>query len=321
MLVCCQARQEIFERIVMERELWKVLTAAIAAVETRFVDAPEFTHPTAQVVRVYLWAALHERSVNWACKPAHWPACSRQRRKGALPDQSTMSRRTGKHASDHFHHFLDALGRELSAHPDPRLLDLKRLDGKPLLVASHSKDPDATWGRGSGGKAKGYKLHGLWGTSVLPESFCVAPLNVDERKIAKRLLRNLSGHGYVLADGNYDASELYVLAGQGGYQLVVPRDTPGAGLGHRRQRRERLRAIELLERGAFGLGAFGPSMFSARRDIETRFGNLCGGVGALTMGLPPFIRRIWRVRAWVKAKLLIYAARVINNTQQNATAA
>jgi hypothetical protein len=35
------------------------------------------------------------------------------------------------------------------------------LDGKPLPIANHSRDPQAGYGRSIGGKAKGYKLHVL----------------------------------------------------------------------------------------------------------------------------------------------------------------
>lgn len=305
----------------MERELWLVLSKAIDAVEAKFVDCPDVTHPTAQVVRVYLWAALHERAIFWSCQAKHWPTNSRQRRRGALPDSSTMSRRTRGGLGQFFHRFLDQVAQILSQNPNPQLLDLKRIDGKPLVVAAHSKDCDARWGRGAGGKAKGYKLHALWGTSVLPERWCVAPLNVDERYLARRMLRDLEGQGYVAADGNYDSNVLFHLAAQEHYQLLAPRDKVGAGLSHRRHRPARLRSIELLERKAMGMGLFGPELLAQRRDIERRFGNLCTGVGALTMSLPPFIRRIWRVRSWVHAKLLIYAARVICDAEQKASAA
>jgi len=300
----------------MERELWNVLSIAVAEVDDHFVDATDYTHPTAQIVRVYLWAALHERSTTWACQRAHWPGSTRERRPGFLPDQSTMSRRTRRRPGRDFTRFLDALGLCLSARPDPRLLDLKRLDGKPLLVAAHSKDRNATWGRGAGGLARGYKLHALWGTSLLPEAWTLAPMNIDERKMARRLLQRLEGQGYVLADGNYDANDLFALAQNAGYRLMAPRDTPGAGLGNRRQRPGRLRSIELLERKAFGLGRFGSQLFDRRRDIEQRFGNITTGVSGLNMSLPPFVRRIWRVRTWVKLKLLIYAARCVVNAKQ-----
>jgi len=300
----------------MERELWTILTRAVAQVDATFADNPRYGHRTCVIVRVYLWAALHERPIDWATKPANWPVGAREHRKGQLPDQSTVSRRTRGHLGQCFQRFLDALANTLSSRPDARRLDLKCLDGKPLVVARHSKDPDAKFGRGAGGLDRGYKLHALWGTSILPEAFRVAPLDVDERAMARRLLGHLQGQGYILADGNYDANYLFALGTARNYQLLSPRDTPGAGLSHRRHRPARLRSIQLLEPPAAGSADFGPDLFARRRIIEQRLGNLTTGVGALSTGLPPFVRRIWRVRTWVTLKLLIYAARVIHRTKQ-----
>lgn len=305
----------------MERELWKLVSELIDAVDATFIDSPRFTYRTALIVRVHLWAAFRERSISWACERCNWPPGSRECRAGYLPDQSTMSRRSRGRLGIFFERFLAAFSRRISANPDPRLLDLKRLDGKPLIVAAHSTDKNATWGRAAGGLAKGYKLHVLWGTSILPEAFVVAPMNMDERKVARRLLQHLVGCGYVVADGNYDANDLFALANLQGYQLLAPRDTPGVGLGGRRQRPGRLRSIELLERNQFGLGKFGPKIFRRRRSIEGRFGNLTCGVGALTLSLPPFVRRIWRVRTWVTLKLILFGARCLLNAQQIPNAA
>jgi hypothetical protein len=300
----------------MERELWTILSRAVAQVDATFPDTPRYSHPTAVIVRVYLWAALHERPIDWATKPANWPRGTRERRQGVLPDQSTVSRRTRGQPGQVFQRFLEALAQALSGRPQSGRLDLKCLDGKPLVVARHSKDPDAKFGRGAGGLDRGYKLHALWGTSILPEAFRVAPLDVDERAMAKRMFQSLQGHGYILADGNYDANHLFALGSARNYQLLTPRDTPGAGLSHRRHRPARLRSIQLLEPPAVGSAGFGLALFARRKTIEQRLGNLTTGVGALPTGLPPFVRRIWRVRTWVTLKLLIYAARVIRRTKQ-----
>jgi hypothetical protein len=300
----------------MERELWTILSRAVAQVDRTFADNARYGHRTSAIVRVYLWAALHDRPIDWATKPGNWPVGMRERRKGQLPGQSTVSRRTRGKPGQIFQRFLDALATTLSGRPEARRLDLKCLDGKPLVVARHSKDPDAKFGRGAGGLDRGYKLHALWGTSILPEAFRVAPLDVDERAMARRLLDTLEGHGYILADGNYDANYLFALGTARNYQLLAPRDTPGAGLSHRRHRPGRLRSIQLLEPPMVGSTGFGLDLFDKRKTIEQRLGNLTTGVGALSTGLPPFVRRIWRVRTWVTLKLLIYAARVIQRTQQ-----
>ena len=49
---------------------------------------------------------------------------------------------------------------------------------------------------------------------------------------------------------------------------------------------------------------------AGRTDIERQFSQLvCFGGGLAT--LPPWVRRIWRVRNWVMAKLLINAVRIL----------
>jgi IS5 family transposase len=199
----------------MERELWSELSAAVAEVGASWLEPRRYVHPTASVVRVHLWAALHDRPISWACAPAHWLPL----RPAVLPDQSTMSRRTrGVHGKG-FEGFCRAVGEALerrNANLDAsvgvvsRLLHLCRLDGKPLPVAAHSTDRDARWGRGAGQRNKGYKLHAITSAGrAMPERWAVAPLNVDERVVARRLVARLDGAGYVLADAMYDAADLH----------------------------------------------------------------------------------------------------------------
>jgi hypothetical protein len=89
---------------------------------------------------------------------------------------------------------------------------------------------------------------------------------------------------------------------------VCPRAKPGTGLGHHYQSPDRVRAIDMLEPPA-RVNGFGPSLYRLRTDIERAFAQLaCFGGGLAT--LPPWVRRIGRVRRWVTAKLLINAARI-----------
>lgn len=309
----------------MGRE-WAELSAAIIAVDARWKDSPRVTYRTATIVRVHLWSVQHDRPMSWACDAQSWDA---RRRPAHLPDQSTMSRRTrGKHGK-RFEAFLDAVSAKLSppSPPSPpqsqsqsQSLELvKIIDGKPLPVAAHSKDHDATWGRGAGQLTRGYKLHALvaaGGQRPMPLQWAVAPLGIDERVIAPRLIRRLATHGagvgYVLGDANYDASHLYRQAAAIGHQLICPRKRShaksGAGTGHRRRCRQRLRSIEALEPPA-GVNRFGPQLHGLRRGIESALGNLSGFGGGL-QGLPSWVRRIWRVRNWVYGKLLINACRI-----------
>lgn len=120
------------------------------------------------------------------------------------------------------------------------------------------------------------------------------------------------GAGYVLADANYDSNALYDLAAEHQHQLLAPRGKPYAGLGHRRHRphrRHRRRAIERLEQPALTINRFGTELYKRRTDIERHFAHATSFSGGL-FTLPPWVRRIWRVRSWVAMKLLINAARI-----------
>lgn len=290
----------------MEREHWSELSQAVCDVAARWPrESARLTHPTARVVRVHLWSVLHDRPTCWACDARNWDARTRP---AALPDQSTMSRRKRTNA---FERFMRAVGARLAGRPSPALV--KRVDGKALPVAAHSTDRDARWGRGAGQAANGYKLHAIWSDRPMPEQWALTPMNVCERRVARRMVKRLGGGGggYLLADAYYDDSALHDLAAAANHQLVAPRraSSRGTGLGHCYQSRYRLRCIDMTEPPGHVGNGFGPSLRDDRRQIERDFGNLCGFGGGLA-GLPAWARRIWRVRAWVHAKLLINAARI-----------
>ena len=74
----------------MELERWAELSAALAAVAGVYKRRGKDHYPTALIVRVYLWAALFDRPISWACHSRNWKPATRPE---VLPDQSTMSRR------------------------------------------------------------------------------------------------------------------------------------------------------------------------------------------------------------------------------------
>jgi hypothetical protein len=152
---------------------------------------------------------------------------------------------------------------------------------------------------------KGYKLHAIWGESPMPEAFRVEPMNRHEQHMAEVLIRQLSGQGYLLADGNYDKWQLYDLAAVHGHQLVAPRAKPGTGLRHGPRSLHRIRSIDLLE----GPSEFGRSLHRLRRRIESEFAGLISFGGGLSC-LPPWARGLQRVRLYVHGKLLVNAARI-----------
>jgi hypothetical protein len=74
----------------MERELWPPLYHALCAVANNFHQKYVSYQPWV-LVAVFCWAALHGRSVAWACQARHWSTT--KLRPWQLPHRSTLSRR------------------------------------------------------------------------------------------------------------------------------------------------------------------------------------------------------------------------------------
>jgi hypothetical protein len=300
----------------MELERWAELSAAVSAVGASWKRQPRDRYSTALIVRVHLWAALFDRPISWACDARNWRAATRPEQ---LPDQSTMSRRTRR--AD-FMAFLTRVGERLNggraaaAAAAPGLVQV--VDGKPLELPNHTTDRDATWARGVGRTAVGYKLHGIYSGNPMPDAFAITTLNVCEKQMAARLVKRVEGTaGYLLADAHYDASWLFDYCHYHGLQLVCPRAKPGTGFGHGYLSPHRYRAVEMLESPA-GVNDFGPTLYALRTGIEREFSGLsCFGGGLAA--LPSWVRRIWRVRNWVMSKLLINAARIRINRRKGVT--
>jgi hypothetical protein len=281
----------------MERELWPVLYRLVRQAATGVYQRGVVYQPWVLLL-VFLWAALHDRPVSWACDRANWRTT--RHRPPKVPSAATLSRR------------VDTVGVGLAwravedrvrATGHPALVAL--VDGKPLPVGGNSKDPDAAFGRAAGCVAKGYKLHAVWSTRPVPEAWEVTPMNGCEKAAAGRLLGQLTHGGYLIGDGNYDASWLYDAAAAREYQLVAPgRKAKNPGCGKHYQSPHRTRGRELLG------GPFGKALYRTRTGIERSFGN-AGSFGGGLQPLPAWVRGSDRVRTWVWAKLLINAARIL----------
>ena len=281
----------------MERELWKILSQQITRLDHDW-GLGRYTHSVGRIVRVYMWAVLHDRPVCWACEPGNWMGVKPPRR---LPDQSCMSRRMNHdpRTQQMLDQLADALGE------DDQATLVRYLDAKPLTVSRHSQDAQATFGRGAGGKDRGYKLHAIYAGKNKPMAWSLTPLNRNEHHVAVPLMTDHLTPGYLLADANYDANHLYEHAGQHHVQLLTPRRYRHAqGLGHHRHSAHRREAIGRLDAPS----PFARQLLAQRRRIETRFAHLTNFGGGLTC-LPPWVRGLHRVRLWVAGKILIRLAR------------
>ncbi|MDY3561273.1 transposase [Gemmata sp. JC673] len=280
----------------MERELWKVVYAALRKVACRF-DQKYVQFQPWRLAAVLLWAALHDRPVCWACDRRNWSTT--RLKPDRLPSEATMSRRARKTS---FALFLSALADELKG-SGPPAWELM-VDGKPLPVGKCSKDPDAKPNQ----HGRGYKLHTLWGTKYVPDVWEVTAARENEAAVAVRLLTQVRGAGYLYADGSYEDNRVYDAADASGYQLLAHPGTQATGQGHGYQSSNRLRALGMFADG------YGWDLYRRRTSIERRFGN-AGAFGGGLAPLPNWVRRLGRVTRWVCCKLIINAARIIHKQQ------
>jgi hypothetical protein len=286
----------------MEHQLWLSIVAVLATCNksrnpTRYAFSDE------DIVKVHYWSVIHDRPVRWACSPKHWPLC--QRRK-TLPSPSTMSRRL---RTQSVRTLLNALEQRVVAPQRPGLFWM--IDGKPLPISGCSKDRQAGYGRAANCMAKGYKIHAIVDSDGAIASWRVAPMNKDERVMAKRLLRTAPIQGYVVGDTNYDSNNVHQVCAARDQLQLVTRRRHGAnhGTGHKKQTAGRLRSIQLTENP---FPAFADQLLRDRSNIERRFAHATNWGGSLTC-LPPWARTHRRVHRWVQAKLVLTALKRSNH--------
>lgn len=280
----------------MECELWPQLYILVIK-EGKGLRRKKVHYSDTVIVLVFLWGCLHDRPQCWACDPDNWRAT--RLKPVHLPSGSTLSRRL---ESPSVKRFMKQLEHDVRCSENSGLI--KFIDAKPLPVGACTKDPEAKPGRAVGGMARGYKLYAIWGNRSLPESWSVQPLNKSEISVAKTLIPQITGTGYLVGDGLYDVVLLHDLSQEHNHQLVSRKHYPRAkGLGHVRQSVHRKHALEMIQR------PFGLALLTQREAIERLFANVTSFSGGLSP-LPAWVRRLHRVTRWVWAKLIINAARI-----------
>lgn len=288
----------------MERDLWRWVGWALRRLPRRCPRRGVYDNRA--ILAVALWAALHDRSIWWACLRTSWPVQAWRRR---LPDQSTMSRRLRDPL------LLEDLERLVAIlqRRSQRIGTILIVDGKPLAVSEFTADPEAVTGWGAGRHAKGYKLHALIDDARRLLAWEVRPMKDSEQAVACELVARASARGVLplgmelLGDATYDSRHLYAAADAAGIRLIAPRRLPGAGISkYSPTHPHRPMAIAELE----GDPAAAARFKARRATIERYFGALAT-VGGGLHALPAWARRLHRVRLWVGAKLTIHVARSI----------
>lgn len=281
----------------MERQLWKTIVRVLNEVDKSLFN-PQAKYSPKEIVQVYMWAVIHDRPVSWACRLSNWPPHEHKRQ---WPSNATMSRRLRSPAVESL---LKAVEQRV-VRPQGNGNLMWMIDGKPLTISGCSKDRQAGYGRAAAGKAKGYKIHAIVGSDGSVADWRVAPMNKDERVMARRMMTNVELQGYVVADSNYDSNPLHQqFDKRGNMQLISPRRYgKGRGHGHRKQTAGRMRSKHILEDP---FPEFGEALMKQRNEVERFFGNLSNWGGGLTH-LPPWARTHRRVHRWIQAKLILNA--------------
>ena len=279
----------------MERRLFQCLNRRLRRLGQRRRNA-RFTYTDSTVAAVYLWAVINDRPTQWACRVENWRGV---RMPPGLPSASQMSRRL---RTPSVRKLLDRLERWVLRRQRPSTLACA-IDAQALVVAPHTGDRQARWGRARRGMGRGYKLHLIIDLNGTIWAWRIAQLNIDEREMARRMTPELPPTAYLLADTNYNSNRLFEVVREAGVQLLAPRRQrhPGQGLGHHKHDPARLRSIEILERSG---SPFGRELVALRRRIEGAFGILTAHANGMAC-LPPWVRTYQRVRRWVQAKLII----------------
>ena len=281
----------------MERQLWKAIVLLIGKIEKPKANVRnEFSDEV--IVKIWMWSVIHDRPVSWACCRENWPI---QERRWKRPSNATMSRRL---SSANVQYLLKQLEQRVLCNREGGNL-VWFIDGKPMTIGGCSKDRQAGYGRASSGMARGYKLHAIVGSDGSVPEWRVAPMNVDERRMAERMLKVASIQGYIVADANYDSNKLHSCCERSGnLQFLTPRRYGASrGFGHRKQTESRLRSAHILEDP---YPEFGTDLMKQRVEIERYFGNLTNWGGGLSC-LPAWARTHRRVHRWVQAKLILNA--------------
>jgi len=286
----------------MEAELWKQVYKLVTKIANG-KTIKRATYTDSDIVLTYMWAVIHDRPIYWACKKRNWPIYYRRR---PLPNPSTMTRRLRtpqiqKLLKKTEHHLVSLFPRSVC----------RWIDAKPLPIGGCSKDKQSAFGHGASCIARGYKFYAVGDLKQGFVQWIIRPMNQNEAKVAADLIPNLDYGGYLVGDSAYDSNKLYEIASKHSVQLVACHRRKGKFLGHRRHSPYRIRSRELLER------AFGQSLISGRTLIERMFGNLTSFPCGLKP-LPHWVRTLFRVEMWVRAKMILYHLWRLNHVAKTA---
>lgn len=271
----------------MEGQVWTTVQELLLTVEGKPAGC-QFSDQ--EILRMSLWAILHDRPMSWACRPENWSEVFRPAR---LPDDSTVSRRWKRPELRQKALLLHQEGVRRCGGAEGYVV----IDGRSLVVGGCSKDPDARPGRAAGGMGKGYKMHTLVNLKHVILAYDIRPMNEAEPTVAQSLVAALPASvTRVLGDGAYDSMRLHHRLQAMGKKLYTPLRQNRVG---RRRQPPRVRLLRLWQRRV------GRQLLRIRNEVERTFGQE-SNVAFGFKQLPPWARRSRRVFRWMWGKNLLH---------------
>lgn len=297
----------------MDGRLWETLYREIRrackpVVRSRRAGRPQ-VYQTDEILAVWAFAAMKNWPISvtqrrlassstgwWLRRHWHWPS--------RVPSVPTLTRRAKQPG---FRGLLRRVLRRLRRLLARQPTSFTVMDSTVLLTGPYSRDPDSRWTCHGGKWFRGYALHAVCDERGVLWSWHVTSANVQEMKVARRLVRQLSlvGRGvirYIVADRGYDSEPLHRLVRRRlGGQLVAPLNRRGAKTDAWRTRQPGRDAADRLLQTPEG-----QALLDKRSTIE-RWNSWFKGNSAVSM-LPYHVRRLPRVRRWIDLKLAVFFA-------------
>lgn len=267
---------------------------------------PGVTHADRTIALFLYRAAADGLSHRQVVQRGHWVGLTEP---ASWPSQPTLSRRADSPGVRAVLAALEQRLRSLDPPPPHDRPTVAAVDGRAFDVGRHTTDPEATRGWGTGRIECGYKATVLWAGGCLPLAWAVEPMNTAECVVARRLFPALpptDQPAFILGDAGYDATALYALAAERGWQLLAPPKKAGRRLGHRPHHPARLAGRTLLDTPV------GQGMYRQRSAIERQFAAWATRPEGLNE-LPKHVRRLHRVRRHVTLSLHLNAVRILMN--------
>ena len=194
------------------------------------------------------------------------------------------------------------------------------IDSTFLLTGSYSRDAESRWTCHGGKWFRGYALHAICDRTGALWAWHVTSANVQEMKVARRLVRHVAAAGsdgvrWVVADSGYDSEPLHQLVRRRlAAQLVAPLNLRGAKTDRWRERQPGRDACDRLLSTPQG-----QALLLERSAIE-RWNSWFKGSSRVSM-LPYHVRRLHRVRLWINLKLAVFFVHQYLSQQELTTAA